>query len=68
MNTEIISLSYKGDILNFDYIGACANYLIENKIVSGINYLSLCTRILERLKTGKSYRGLTFYDTHTTAL
>lgn len=50
------------DILDFMYVGECAKYLLDNNIISNIKYDSLHTRIIERLRTGKPYRGLTFLD------
>lgn len=46
--------------IEFKYIGECARYLIENNIITDLKYDSLHTRIVERLRTGKPYRGLKF--------
>ena len=46
--------------IEFKYIGECARYLIENDIITDLKYDSLHTRIVERLRTGKPYRGLKF--------
>lgn len=49
-----------GKTIKFKYIGECARYLIENNIITDLKYDSLHTRIVERLRTGKPYRGLKF--------
>lgn len=46
--------------IEFKYIGECAKYLIENDIITDVKYDSLHTRIVERLRTGKTYKGLKF--------
>ena len=57
-----ICMIIDGKELYFDYVGACAQYLLDNNIVSNIKYSSLHARILERLRNKKPYHGLTFYD------
>ena len=46
--------------IEFEYIGECARYLIENGIITNLKYDSLHTRIVERLRTGKEYKDLKF--------
>lgn len=45
---------------HFTYIGECVKYLLDNNIVCGLKYDSLHTRIVERLRTEKSYKGIKF--------
>lgn len=57
-----IRMIMENAILDFDYVGECVKYLIDHDIINDVKYDSLHTRIIERLRTGKSYRGLTFFD------
>ena len=51
-----------GELFEFDYIGECVNYLLDNNIITNVKFNSLLSRILERIKSKKPYHGLTFYD------